>query len=96
MASEAVESPARYFVAPHFGPEFRVELTAGEYENLVKGISEETQINRLNQLLAYQEEAAGDEIGDSVNILKSLDDYVAYLHSKNRNLESFASRRVAY
>lgn len=51
MASEAVESPARYFVAPHFGPEFRVELTAGEYENLVKGISEETQINRLNSCL---------------------------------------------
>ena len=44
----------------------------------------------------YEIDDTGDQLGLETNIVQSLDDYLEFLHSKNRNLRFFATRRIQY
>ena len=50
----------------------------------------------MNGLVTFQTDETGAQIGEEINILKTFDEYVAFLHSRNRNLKNFAKRRVRY
>lgn len=55
-----------------------------------------TQLEQLDYLLAYPVDEAGSQTADGINVLKTLDDYVKFLHDRNRDLQNFAKRRVRY